>query len=429
MSLKFLKRVAAAGLLIAPIQGISEGQQITGAEREKLAAADQIAAEEQLAAADAEKESGYAIPEQTTTENLSTITIEGRYQRQGTISLQPGSGGTLDTSELLKRVPGANVNRNGPLTNLPQYRGLYGNEINVSVDGVNLKEVGPNSMDTSLSNLPKSVVKSVKVYRGIAPVSSGIETLGGTIATEGKKGQFSEDGGIVTHGAASSGFSWVNDGWYSGLNASVANENHLLYFNGSYERGNDYAFGDGLSVTPTEYERGTWGMGYGFQTGAHEAGIGYNYKDTNNAGTPSLPLDINYIRSHVANGNYSFEFDNGYRLDFTGFFQTSKHQMDNFTLRQPPRPGGGARRFRFIDNELDAGGYRLMLTIPELVSGSLKLGVDGDLANYNAVVRDPTNGSFFITAFNNAEVNRYAAFAEWEGQFADDWGTGAWYSL
>lgn len=433
MSLKILKGVATAGLLIAPMQGISAEQQYSGSQQEAIAADDKAVTKDQTAAADqdrtqvaqvdtdAEKDSGYAVPTESTTENLSTITIEGRYERQGTVSLQPGAGGTLDTSELLKRVPGANVNRNGPLTNLPQYRGLYGNQINVSVDGVNLKEVGPNSMDTSLSNLPKAVVNSVKVYRGIAPVSSGIETLGGTIATESKKGEFSDDGEIVTHGAATAGYSWVNAGRFAGLNASVANENHLLYFNGSYEKGNDYKFTDNRRVRPSRYERGTWGLGYGFQMDGHEVGIGYDYKDTHNSGTPSLPLDITYIRSHVANGSYSLEFDNGYTLDFTGFFQTSTHQMDNFNLRPPPRPMG-TPRFRFIDNELDAGGYRLMLTIPEVASGNLRLGVDGDLANHNALVQDPTNPNFFITAFNDAEINRYAAFVEWDGRFGQAWG-------
>jgi len=353
-------------------------------------------------------------------EQLSTITIEGRYQRQGTVELQPGSGGTLDTSELLKRVPGANVNRNGPLTNLPQYRGLSGNQINVMVDGVNLKEVGPNSMDTSLSNIPKAVVKSVKVYRGIAPVSSGIETLGGTIATESKKGEFAEPGKIETHGVASAGYSWVNSGRYAGINASVANENHRAFFNGTYEKGRDYNFGVGKPVSDSQYERSTWGVGYGFNMDDQEIGISYDHKNTVNSGTPSLPLDIRYIRGDVGNINYSGEFGNGYKVDAKGFFQTSDHQMDNYRLRPVPRPGG-APRFRFVDNNVTAGGYRAALTIPDILSGDLSIGADGDLANHNSIVRDPTAAGFFIRNFNDAQRDRYGFFAEWDAHFADVW--------
>jgi hypothetical protein len=40
----------------------------------------------------------------------------------GTFALAPDSSGFKDTAALLERVPGANVNRNGPLTGIPQYR-------------------------------------------------------------------------------------------------------------------------------------------------------------------------------------------------------------------------------------------------------------------------------------------------------------------
>ena len=38
---------------------------------------------------------------------------------------------------------------------------------------------GPNAMDTPLSYSTPLIVDSMTVYRGIAPVSAGINTLGG----------------------------------------------------------------------------------------------------------------------------------------------------------------------------------------------------------------------------------------------------------
>lgn len=405
MTSKTSKGLAAAALLLVPLSGIAEET-----------------------AEVAQNDSSGSDPAR-----LSTITIEGRYERQGTVELQPGSGGTLDTSELLKHVPGGNVNRNGPLTNLPQYRGSYGNQVNVMVDGVNLKEVGPNAMDTSLSNIPKAVAKSVKVYRGVAPVSSGIETLGGTIETESRKGDFAEKGSIETHGQASTGYSWVNAGRYAGLNASIANENHLGYFNGTYEKGANYTFTDRQAVRPSGYERSTWGVGYGFNMNDQEFGIGYDHKNTINTGTPSLPMDIKYIRGDVINVNYGGEFADHYQVDINGFYQSSTHQMDNFSLRPPPMvprmplmPVGPMNprvpRFRLQDTLVTAGGYRAALTISDLLSGDLKIGADGDLAEHKATVLDPTAAMFFITNFNNAIRNRYGVFAEWDGKFADQWG-------
>ncbi len=34
-----------------------------------------------------------------------------------------------DVAQLLKEAPGANVNSNGPLTGIPQYRGMYGSRV------------------------------------------------------------------------------------------------------------------------------------------------------------------------------------------------------------------------------------------------------------------------------------------------------------
>lgn len=121
------------------------------------------------------------------TEQLTTVVVEGSSSRPGAMAMAPDSSGLKDTAALLEKVPGANVNRNGPLTGIPQYRGMAGNRVNVSIDGANMKEVGPNSMDPSLSHVPAALTESLTVYRGIAPISSGIDTIGGSMKMESKK--------------------------------------------------------------------------------------------------------------------------------------------------------------------------------------------------------------------------------------------------
>ena len=39
-----------------------------------------------------------------------------------------------DSASLLKSVPGANINSNGPITGIAQYRGLFGDRVAVSMD-------------------------------------------------------------------------------------------------------------------------------------------------------------------------------------------------------------------------------------------------------------------------------------------------------
>ena len=45
---------------------------------------------------------------------------------------------TPDTGDMVKRLPGANINNNGPLTSIVQYRGLFGDRVNVLIDGVQI---------------------------------------------------------------------------------------------------------------------------------------------------------------------------------------------------------------------------------------------------------------------------------------------------
>ena len=83
-----------------------------------------------------------------------------------------------DVAQLLKKAPGANVNSNGPLTGIPQYRGMFGSRIAVSMDGAQLAPSGPNWMDPPLSYAVGGQLESLEVYRGIAPVSVAQESLG-----------------------------------------------------------------------------------------------------------------------------------------------------------------------------------------------------------------------------------------------------------
>ncbi len=86
-----------------------------------------------------------------------------------------------DLAQLLKKAPGANVNTKGPLTGNPQYRGMFGSRIAISLDGTHLAPSGPNWMDPPMSYAVGGQLESLKIYRGIVPVSVAQESIGGAI--------------------------------------------------------------------------------------------------------------------------------------------------------------------------------------------------------------------------------------------------------
>ena len=368
-----------------------------------------------------------ALPLQLLAEHevLPTLVIEGVSKRPGQLGVAPDSSGLKDAASLLKHVPGANVNRNGALTGIAQYRGMFGNRINITLDGANMKEVGPNSMDPPLSHIPAALTKSLQVYRGIAPVSSGIDTIGGAMSLETKKGRFAEGDGIETSGLISSGYSSVDDGYYAVGFGSLANENHKIYAGGTKEEGEDYKFKDDKKVTPTSYDREVFTAGYGYQRDGHEFGLHYTDNNTRNAGTPALPMDIRYVRGGLYDASYQWDMGDGYQLKGKFFYQNMRHLMNNHTLRAP-RIMNGAPLLIQNRTEVEGGGLDLAFTMP-LLDGELTLGINGDQSNHDAFI----SGSVFmpgmmrrvpigIDNFNDISRDRYSGFAEWKGELMDD---------
>jgi iron complex outermembrane receptor protein len=344
-------------------------------------------------------------------EQLDDMLITSEVLRSGMTGVAPGLAGTNDTAVLLKQVPGASVNSNGPLSGIAQYRGLFGDRVNVVTDGANYKPACANAMDAPLSHVPASMVETLTVYRGIAPVSSGIETLGGTVISESRKSEFTMGSEVESHGKVSAGYNDVSDGKYGSILGTIANESHRLHAGFSQEKGNDIEY-DGGSNMPSQHDRDAATIGYGFRTGDHEFELEYNHNDTGHTGTAALPMDIVYSRGGVITSGYKGTFQD-FNVDASFFYQDTRHAMDNFTLRDVV--GGKVRR---SDNDSDGGGYKIAIDFSSM-GGELKLGIDGDQANHSAVITDPT-GTLVIDNFNDTEKDRYGFFGEWKGQIAEN---------
>ena len=342
-------------------------------------------------------------------EQLPSLVIEGSATRVGAFSTAPGNIGLKDTASLLERVPGANVNRNGALTGIAVYRGMFGNRVTTTIDNSALKEAGPNSMDPPLSHYPAALTESLTVHRGIAPVSSGIETLGGSMHAKSRKGQFAEGEGIETHGVGSMGYSSVDDGYVGALMGSVANKNHKLHLSGSQEKGGDYTVKDGTEQANTEYDRNAFSGGYGYQRAGHKFGLNYSNTDLGNTGTPALPMDIAYVKGGLWDMHHDWDLGEGVSLKTDVFYQKMRHLMDNNLLRT-------AATAMTNRTKVEAGGLRMALAMP-FNNGELTVGVEGDQSNHQA---DSTMAATTTNFYNKVERDRYSLFTEWAGAVSED---------
>ena len=69
---------------------------------------------------------------------LDVVTVTGEIEEEEnsyTVETNDVPGIVPDAAALLHSVPGANINRNGVLTGIAQYRGMYADRVNVKING------------------------------------------------------------------------------------------------------------------------------------------------------------------------------------------------------------------------------------------------------------------------------------------------------
>lgn len=320
-----------------------------------------------------------------------------------------------DVAQLLKKAPGANINSNGPLTGIPQYRGMYGPRVATSLDGAQIAPAGPNWMDPPLSYAASGQLESLEIYRGIVPVSVAQEAIGGAVEARAYRGDFTESTDFALAGRMVGSAQSVNDGYHLNTAVYASNQNHRIKLAAMTESGDDAEFEDG-DITPTEYERQRYDLGYGFRTGDHSLQLDYGYHDTGDAGTPALPMDIEYIEGDLYKLSYTLDRSSGMIVDADVFASDLDHRMTNYELRSAPP----AMRWRRNTATTDNLGFNLATSLVD-DGGIWKFGIDGFQSEHDSDIDNPNMPMFFVTNFNDVERDVYGAFIERQQELGDRW--------
>ena len=352
--------------------------------------------------------------------DLPTLSVGTSKSESAPYTPPSALASTSDVGALFKRLPGVNINRNGAMTGIAQYRGLFGNRVNVLINGIRPHAAGPNSMDSALSYLPAPRTHEVSVYRGIAPVSTGIETIGGTITANTKQYMFGSDDDPIFYGNSTAGYSDNGDTRYFALTSGITNQYHRLQIAGNSSRGNDVNLADNRHIKSSEHDQNSLDIHYAFRKSDKELEVGVTHHDTGKTGTAALPMDIMYIRGENYQFAYQQALNNGGMLSGQLTFQDTKHQMNNFTLRNTRK-----QRQRFAVAKVKAHSLAIKYTDDDWL-----FGLNIDQADHDTTVFNPNMAAFFINTFKNVARDRYSVFAEWQ-QAASNWRmrTGTRYSL
>jgi len=356
-------------------------------------------------------------PEKIEDFEVITITNQRIQGIENNEDFAQGKTSEPDLANWLTSVPGANVNSNGPVTGIAQYRGLYGDRLAISLDNHPVIGAGPNAMDTPLSYSTALIVDSMTVYRGVAPVSAGLNTLAGSIKVNMRKADIVDHKELQISGDLQAGYRSNNDAntLSSVVNLSKNNLGMMLYAN--VQTGEDMESGSGNNILPTEFAKRQFGGDIRYanfgQGQDAEVGLNYHYTDTQDSGTPALPMDIEYIFSHRVGLDGKFTLGLWQAAWVLGFVDAD-HDMTNFLMRE----NNNAMKHRRNNATATTSDFSFSLQ-QDFSIGSIEIGLDGYMAEHDSVITNPNNSAFSVVNFNNVQDDRVGLFLQWQQQFGD----------
>jgi iron complex outermembrane receptor protein len=344
------------------------------------------------------------------TQPIDEIVVAGHSVTTNAVRIAVDQQMLVDSAMTLKNLPGADVNKNGTITGIAQYRGMYGDRVAVTIDSHAVVSGGPNAMDAPLSYVSPMITESIVIERGIASVSSAPESIGGHLEATLARGQFgAEDFGL-------SGFLGTRYSTNGNLNTSagritLSDASHRFSLLTEIDNG-DYISTPAGVIRPSAVNRNRYDASYAFTNGESHIVLFAGQLDTENSGTPALPMDIKRIDTNLAGSHFLYVLSSNLSIDGRVALNDVEHVMDNFSLRTAPPPT--MQRVNFAVGK----GYSFALAGKmDFDSSSLRIGIDGIDADHDSTITNPNNAMFLITNFSDVRRDLLSAFAEWSIDF------------
>lgn len=354
---------------------------------------------------------------------VEEITVIGRQEFLETEFTARRSAANVDAAKLMNEVPGGAATNNGPLSGQIQYRGMFGPRVNVRVDGMLINGGGPNWMAPPLQHIPSGLMEQLVIEQGIPSIATG-GGIGGAATALWKKPDYSSGSGWHFTGDTEAALGSVDSGTSLSGVAGAASSNQRVFAVLSLDEGDNYESARG-EVEATQYQRSVYGLGYGFRSGVNEFQVDFHRMETDDTGTPSLPMDIDWFDTDIWNVSYTTEMSN-VGLAFRIYGSEIDHGMSNFLLRPapdfsslplPPFVGDDKRTVLADSSER---GYKFTLDMA-LAGGNLIAGLEGKTGKHNATVYDPDVPVFFVDNFNDSKMNNRSLFAQWNTLRGQRW--------
>ena len=253
---------------------------------------------------------------------------------------------TSDTASLLRGIPGVSLQGAGGTSSLPAIHGLAGDRLRVKVDGMDLIASCPNHMNPPLSYLDPSAVAALEVWAGIAPVSAGGDSIGGTIVARTRDPEFAAAGQPPRIGGEAGVWLRSNgEGYGLNLSARYATETLALSYSGALAKSGNYDAGGDFKpatlvetgrpghtlpldeVGSTAYETRNHNLGLAWRAGEHLLDLRLGLQEVPEQLYPNQRMDMLKNDQQRVNLRYLGRFDWG-RIEARVYDEQVDHFMD-----------------------------------------------------------------------------------------------------
>ncbi|MGA9165271.1 MAG: TonB-dependent receptor [Thiobacillus sp.] len=385
---------------------------------------------------------------------LMTVVVVGSQSvdtEPGSVTLDaadvlPLRAATSDTATLLRDVPGISFYGAGGVSSQPVIHGLGDDRLRIKVDGMDLVSACANHMNPPLSYIDPTHVGTATVFAGLAPVSSGGDSIGGTIRVDSPAPEFAQEGqGTLLKGEAGAFYRSNGNARGANLSATAAGENLSVTYSGSTAQSGNYTAGgdfkpaglafiktpqslynsttwlDGDEVGSTLYQSTNQSLGLALRHDNHLVDLKLGYQHIPHQGFPNQRMDMTDNTSTQINLGYAGKYDWG-KLEARIYNEHTEHEM-NFLEDKAFWYTGNAPGMPMYTDGRNTGAVvkgEILLSARDLIR------VGGEVQQYRLDDWWPPSGTGGMAPntfwnINNGERDRYAAFTEWEAQWAPQW--------
>lgn len=347
---------------------------------------------------------------------------------------------TSDVATLLRDVPGVSLYFAGGVSSLPAIHGLADDRLRIQVDGMNLISACANHMNPPLSYIDPTQVGSIQVLTGIAPVSTGGDSIGGTIRVNSPEPEFAA-AGQSTLLTGQAGSFYRSNGNAKGLNfaATYASEIWSLNYNGAIAESDNYhaasdfkaakpaaadkAWIAGDVVGSSRYKSENQSLSVAMRNAGQLLELRIGTQNIPYQGFPNQRMDMTGNNSEQVNLRYKGQYDWG-KLEARLYNEHTRHRMnfgDNKQFWYGNAPG--------MPMDTEGKNTGALIKADLMLSARDTLSVGTEYQRYRMNDWWIASGTGMMMAPNtfvniaDGQRDRLGVFAEWDASWTPQWVT------